>query len=88
MKSRIFIALSFLICSIGLNFFSYESDDAASYFKFSNIEALANGGESTGYIRCYCALMSDNNCAVNNNGSSVCASGDNVKCWEYDGNCN
>ena len=39
-------------------------------------------------LTCYCALMSDQSCAVNNNGSSVCAGGENVKCWEYNRNCN
>lgn len=57
------------------------------------IEALANlEGDDPGmgapYLKCYCALMSDNSCAVNNNGSSVCAGGYNVKCWDYDRNCN
>ncbi len=55
----------------------------------ANLEALTSGDEGGGaYIKCYCALMSDANCAVNNNGSSVCAGGENIECWNYDRNCN
>jgi hypothetical protein len=53
----------------------------------ANIEALASEEDGTS-LSCYCALMSDSSCAVNNNGSSLCASGVNVKCWEYNRNCN
>lgn len=55
----------------------------------SSVEALtADEGGGGDILYCYCALMSDSNCAVNNNGSSKCASGVNVKCWEYNNNCN
>lgn len=87
MKPRIIIAVSLLVFSIGFNCISYKENDTAKYFGISDIEALARG-ESEEYLKCYCALLTDSNCAVNNNGSSVCAGGNNVKCWEYNRNCN
>lgn len=54
-----------------------------------DIEALAEQESgSTENLNCYCVLLSDQSCAVNNNGSSKCATGPNVKCWEYNNNCN
>lgn len=60
----------------------------ASEILLDDIEALTQEGGSGETLNCYCALMSDQSCAVNNNGSSKCATGPNVKCWEYNNNCN
>ncbi len=54
----------------------------------SDVEALTAGESGGDILYCYCALMSDSNCAVNNNGASKCASGVNVRCWEFNNNCN
>ena len=53
----------------------------------AHVEGISRG-EGGPNLTCYCALMSDQNCAVNNNGSSVCAGGTNAHCWEYNQNCN
>jgi hypothetical protein len=53
----------------------------------AHVEGISQG-EGGPNLTCYCALMSDQNCAVNNNGSSVCAGGQNAHCWEYNQNCN
>jgi hypothetical protein len=68
-----------------------QSENLLSDLALANVEALASGETSGGggaYLTCYCSLMSDQNCAVNNNGSSVCAGGENIRCWEYNRNCN
>lgn len=60
---------------------------SVNYVVNSEIEALTceEPGET---ITCYCALLTDESCAVNNHSKYVCASSkNNVKCWEYDGNC-
>ena len=60
---------------------------SVNYVVNSEIEALTSEepGET---ITCYCALLTDESCAVNNHSKYVCASSkNNVKCWEYDGNC-
>jgi hypothetical protein len=45
------------------------------------------GGGSGVDITCKCSKIQDQNCATNNWGS-ICAGGDNAKCWEYNLNCN
>ena len=67
---------------------SFKPDGKMTDSMLADVEALANGEEGGANLTCYCALMSDQNCAVNNNGSSVCAGGENIKCWEYNRNCN
>lgn len=52
------------------------------------VEALADGEKSTVEVSCYCALLSSQNCAVNNHSSYLCAGGPGVMCAEYDTNCN
>ncbi|MDE7074004.1 MAG: hypothetical protein K2O69_02980 [Odoribacter sp.] len=52
----------------------------------SQIEALASSSESGGYIVCRCSKVTDQSCAVNNKGS-VCASGDNIHCEQWNLNC-
>jgi hypothetical protein len=68
---------------------SMNNSTPVSDMTLENVEALAQN-EDPGQVilKCYCALMSDASCAVNNNRSSVCASGVNVKCREYNNNCN
>lgn len=88
------IRISFLtILLVSLGFMAYSLDKANNYSNddllLSEVEALAEQGESgADILYCYCALMSDSNCAVNNHGSSKCTSGANVKCCEYNNNCN
>lgn len=85
-----FILLGVMLASfIGMCYTFSDSDNEFNDALFlSGVEALT-AGESGGVILyCYCAWMSDHNCAVNNNGSSVCASGVNVECWKYNNNCN
>lgn len=92
MKKKI-MAFSLLAIAIAVNVFTLNGNNVIQSLESITIEALANlEGDDSGmgapYLKCYCALMSDNSCAVNNNGSSVCAGGYNVKCWDYDRNCN
>lgn len=61
---------------------------SVNYVVNSEIEALTceEPGQT---ITCYCAVLEDESCAVNNHTKYVCASGKNtVKCWEYGRNCN
>lgn len=80
------IAIFLLAVAVGLNVYSKK----AEYFDLdlAGIEAIADSEPSGTYLTCYCALTSDQNCAVNNMGSSVCAGGNNVHCWDYNRNCN
>lgn len=92
MKKKI-LAYSLLAVAITINVFTTTSRNIIQSLDSIVVEALANSeiddpGMGGAYLKCYCALMSDNSCAVNNNGSSVCAGGYNVKCWDYDRNCN
>lgn len=88
MNLKKIFAFGFLSLSIGLSIYSHQDQTIQFEFGMDAIEALASGEDEGDHLTCYCALMSDNNCAVNNNGSSKCASGNNVRCWEYDRNCN
>jgi hypothetical protein len=76
---------AFAAVNVNLN---SQSDNLLSDISLANVEALAQEGGGGAYLTCYCALMSDANCAVNNNGSSVCAGGENIQCWNYNRNCN
>jgi hypothetical protein len=51
-------------------------------------EALADGEPSTIDLTCYCALLTDSSCAVNNHSFYACAGGVNVMCANYNSNCN
>ncbi len=40
------------------------------------------------HISCYCDPVQSSICAANTGSQNAsCAGGDNMKCWEYDGNC-
>ena len=83
------IAVSLFICAIVANLSVDKNENSILEFCLTTIESLAGTERAVvPTLTCYCALMSDQSCAVNNNGSSVCAGGENVKCWEYDRNCN
>ncbi len=82
----IIVMVASLICMF-YTFAKTNSDVNAALF-LSDVEALTAHESGGDILYCYCALMSDANCATNNNGSSKCASGVNVKCWEYNNNCN
>ncbi len=90
-KVRIFIVAT--LCLMGCVALWTKQQPANVLFQ-NEIEALTREigdgtiGDGTVILRCYCALLSDHSCAVNNNGSSVCASGVNVTCWSYNNNCN
>lgn len=89
MKQKLIFSIS--IVSMALYFgFTSQNNVNKQELLLNEIEALTNNdnGAAAAYITCYCALMSDSNCAVNNNGSNVCAGGPNIKCWDYNRNCN
>ena len=98
MKRQIFLGTcATLLLGFGayLNFQRSQADRQASDLTLADLEVMAidpdkdmDGGEEGEYITCYCALMSSSSCAVNNNGRNKCAGGVNVKCWEYNRNCN
>ena len=89
-KKRLFLLVVMAISFVGmLHTFSDSSKNWDTSLFLSDVEALTAGESGGGDILyCFCALMSDNSCAVNNNGSSKCASGVNVQCWKYNNNCN
>lgn len=79
-KVRIFIVAT--LCLMGGVALWAKQQPANELFR-NDVEALTwetGDGDIGVIIRCYCALLSDHSCAVNNNGSSVCASGVNVTC--------
>lgn len=90
-KNKFFICIAVLsvMFAISVNICSDSKNKAITDIILNSLEALADDESSSGeHITCYCALASDANCAVNNNGSSKCAGGTNIKCWEYNRNCN
>ena len=62
-----------------------NTDQDAHLALVSQIEAMARG-ESGGQIVCRCSKITDQSCAVNNKGS-VCASGNNIHCEDWNLNC-
>ncbi|SHE31908.1 hypothetical protein SAMN05444349_101143 [Bacteroides faecichinchillae] len=88
-KNKVLMLLTVLcaLVSISINVWKGSKNDDFRDVVLNQLDALAND-ETGDHITCYCALASDNNCAANNNGSSKCAGGTNIKCWEYDRNCN
>ena len=88
-KRTVLLATMFMSLMCMYYTFTKTTDHVNGALLLSGVEALTAGETGGGDILyCYCALMSDASCAVNNNGSSTCASGVNVKCWEYNNNCN
>ncbi|GAA6368984.1 MAG: hypothetical protein IJ340_10240 [Odoribacter sp.] len=88
-KRTVLLATMFMSLMCMYYTFTKTTDHVNGALLLSGVEALTAGETGGGDILyCYCALMSDASCAVNNNGSSKCASGVNVKCWEYNNNCN
>lgn len=75
-----------MACTIG-SFANYKSSSSYALLN-SDIEALSNpeSGQGGTSLTCHCSLINDESCAVDNWGRT-CATGVNVKCWEYDNNC-
>ncbi|MDE6450988.1 MAG: hypothetical protein K2L23_01615 [Odoribacter sp.] len=87
-KRTVLLATMFMSLMCMYYTFIKTTDHIDSALLLSGVEALTEGEVGGDILYCYCALTSDANCAVNNNGFSKCASGVNVKCWEYNNNCN
>ena len=86
---RKIIAISLFVCAIVANVLAERNEETFLGVNLSLVDSFASTERAlVPVLTCYCALMSDQSCAVNNNGSSVCAGGENAKCWEYNRNCN
>lgn len=84
-KTRIIIIGTLIVMGCFTSWLQYQP---VTEILLEDVEALTKESGSGEIINCYCALMSDQSCAVNNNGSSKCVSGVKAKCWEYNNNCN
>lgn len=72
-----------LVCAV-CSFTRYKSSSVSTIL-MPNVEAMSNTESGASILTCRCSWRNDD-CAVNNNGDT-CATGYNVKCWEYDENC-
>ena len=87
-KIKRLMVASLLLFAVCFSVYSFSKGEKTFFeFNMNSVEAMADD-ETGAYLTCYCAWWSDNNCAVNNNGSSVCAGGYNAHCWDYNRNCN
>ena len=76
-----------MACTIS-SFANYKSSGSYALLS-SDVEALSNteSGQGGTSLKCYCSVKEEN-CAVNNWGDDIRASGVNVKCWDFHENCN
>lgn len=86
MKKYFILAFSAILFAgvVSLSVFANEQKRFDDLFD-TNVEVLTNG-EGTNVV-CKCSRISKQNCASNNWGT-VCASGYNPMCWNYNLNCN
>lgn len=71
--------------AIGINYSINTNSQDAHIALVTQLEALAEG--EGGYeLICRCSRITDQSCAVNNK-SSVCATGHNIHCSNWNSNC-
>ena len=85
-KNRFIIGCILAIATImNIDVMFNNTSQDAHLAVLSQIEAMARG-EGVGQMVCRCSKVTDQSCAVNNKGS-VCASGDNIHCENWNLNC-
>lgn len=87
-RTRLFL-ISLLILSTGYVGYAVYNDVQSSNLGdlyLSDVEALARNEGGGANITCHCKYGIPNNCAADNTGAT-CASGENIMCSKYAGNC-
>lgn len=82
-KTLIFAAIALTLAAAATTFKALNSTGFTDIFSGSVNALTRNEGAN---VTCRCGRAFGAGCRVNN-GGATCAGGDNVHCWDYDGNC-